>query len=107
MAEKTAVEELGDFEFFKKMIKFFGAKRAAEIFGYAVVMGASHKELPSELVAVLVGVGFSKSGVYRAMADIKRFAMKMEQERGRTMPMSEVFAEISATGASHRREVVI
>lgn len=107
MAEKTAVEEMGDLEFFKKMLAFFGAARAAEVFGYAVVMGASGKILPSEIVAALVGVGFSKSGVYRALTDINRFARDVERERGRTMPMSEVFAEISSAGASHNREHVL
>jgi len=107
MADKTAVEELGDLEFVGKMIKFFGTKRAVELFGYALVMGASGRTLPSELVAFLVGVGFSKSGVYRALADIKRFVREVEREGGHTMSMPEVFAEINAAGVSRLRESVV
>ena len=103
MAEKTAIDELGDLEFFRKMLKFFGARRAAEVFGYAFAAAASGQQLPSEIVAALVSVGFSKSGVYRALADIKRFAMQMEEERGHTMLMSEVLSEISSYVAYNNR----
>ena len=105
MAEKSVVDELTDLEFFREMMKFFGVRRATEIFGFAVVMGASGKTLPSEIVHALVKVGFTRSGVYRALTDIKRFVQKLEHDRGRTVPMDEILAEINAgivaAGASH------
>ena len=107
MAEKTAIEELSDLEFFSKMLKFFGPRRAVEVFGYAAVMGASRKVLPSEIVAALVPFGFSRSGVYRAIADINRFAREVERERGQTIPMAELIAEINAAGTSHNRNGVV
>lgn len=107
MAEKTAVEELSDLEFFSKMLGFFGVKRAVEIFGYAAIIGASRKELPSEIVAALVAFGFSRAGVYRALADINRFAREVEQERGLTMSMGEVIAEINSADTSRKRDIVL
>lgn len=107
MAEKTAVEELSDFQFLKKLLAFFGVRRATEIFGYAVVMGATGKVLPSEIVHALVRVGFTRSAVYRALADISRFVVEIERERGRTMSMSEVLAEINAAGVSQKEDIVL
>jgi hypothetical protein len=105
--EKGAVEELSDLEFFSKMLKFFGPRRAVEVFGYAAVMGASRKVLPVEIVAALVSFGFSRAGVYRALADIKAFAREVERERGKMMSMAEVIAEINAADKSHKREPVL
>ena len=105
MAEKTAIDELGDLEFLRKMLDRFGGRRATELFGYAVAVGATRKTMPADIVNALVKIGFTRSAVYRALADFRSFAMELEQERGRTMSMSEVLAEINAASVSSRQDI--
>jgi hypothetical protein len=107
MAGKHILDEVGQFEFLSEMLAVFGPRRTTELFGYCIVMGATGKVLPSEIVAALVVLGFSKSGVYRALADVRRFVGHLEQKHGRMIPMEQIFIEIGEIGASHNREGVL
>ena len=107
MAEKHIVDEIGDVEFVAEMFAVFGVRRATELFGYCILIGATGKELPTEIVAVLGNIGVSKSAVYRALADVKKFVRHLEQKHGRTMSMREVLAEIAEISSSPIGESVL
>ena len=95
MADKNIIDEYGSWELFTEMHSYFGTRRMVEVFGYLVVLGMTTNpkwETP-RIVDRMVSLGFSRAGSYRVIADVKAFKNNLEEKRGYTIPMSEIFAE--------------
>lgn len=109
MAEKDVVDTFGPVEFFAEMVSEFGPKRTTELAGWCVMIGAIIKDGDGviEVRDRLMKMGFKRSSVYRATADIKRFRHRLELKRGLTMSMADVLKEINVAGASHSRDFMI
>ncbi len=108
MAEQNVIDTYGPVELFSEMFDEFGPQRTAGLVGWAVIVGAvagAGESLP-EIRDRLIALGFAKSSVYRAAADIKRFRRRLEKKRGVTMSMDDVIREISDTSSQKREKVL-
>ncbi len=108
MAEQNVIDTYGPVELFSEMFDEFGPQRTAGLVGWAVIIGAlagPGQSLP-EIRDRVIALGFAKSSVYRAAADIKRFRQRLEKKRGLRMSMDDVIREISDTALQHRVDVV-
>lgn len=103
------VDQYGDWAFMRELLAFFGVRRTVEVFGYAVVMGLTCRpdDENSVIVDRLVKWGFSRAGVYRTLADIKRFRHYLEEKNGLTIPLSEIIEQFSPENLSRIRDSVV
>lgn len=79
------IDAMGDVELFRELLQFFGGERLAGLFGWVFVAGliseATHKGNPAALRKEMEARGMTQSGIYRALADLRRFGEHVE---GRT-----------------------
>jgi hypothetical protein len=84
------IDRMGCFELTQDMVSFFGVRRATELFGWALIIGPL--SLPSsvpELRAVLEARGFTKSSMYNALTDMRRYGVHVEERAGYTPQKTE------------------
>jgi hypothetical protein len=81
--EKHVIDTYGPPEFFTEVIKEFGPAQSVALVGWMILFGATGGDNRADMVARLVGAGFSKSSVYRAAADIQRLIVHLYENRGR------------------------
>jgi hypothetical protein len=60
----------------------FGGRRATELIGWAILLGAAGIENGPKLRHALKEAGYSQSAFYRALADFRAFGEFVEQEKG-------------------------
>ncbi len=104
--ERTVLDDMGGWELFTELVTMFGPQRTTELIGWAFIWGLTGVEKVSELRKDLEARGMSKSAIYRAAADFKRFREEMERQRGCYVPMEQVLKEITDM-SSHNRETVV
>lgn len=61
-----------------RMIRFFGAQRFTEIYGWCILGAIVLWENPAELRKQLEARGMTKHGLYRALRDLRRFGVAIE-----------------------------
>lgn len=86
MAQKSVIDTYGPVEFFGELWAEFGSQRATEMVTWMMMFGATHGRSHSQMVDRLLTLGFSKSSVYRASADIKRYVKRLYAKRGAPLP---------------------
>jgi hypothetical protein len=96
--KKRGVDEVGDAELLSEFITFFGAKRAVQLAGWAVLWGVTGVENGPEFRRKLEAQGLSRATAYRAAFDFRRFKEHLEAKEGRPVPMAWL---VRALVASH------
>lgn len=77
--KKHPLDEMSELEVFAKLVEFFGSQRTAELLGWAFIGALVNWDNPAELRRQLEERGMTKSGLYRAMSDFRRFGEHIEQ----------------------------
>lgn len=76
---QKSVSDLSDAELMRELIAYFGTQRFVEVMGWcALAMIVSGYGDPVEFREKLKARGFHQSGMYRALADIKKFGEHYE-----------------------------
>lgn len=99
MEKKRDFEEVGDAELLSEFISFFGAKRAVQLAGWAVLWGVTGIENGPEFRRKLEAQGLSRATAYRASLDFRRFKEHLEAKDGRVVPMAWLVATLVASHA--------
>jgi hypothetical protein len=82
MSESNVIDTYGPAEFFSEMIDEFGQTHSALLIGWMVLFGATGGDTRADMIARLVGVGFTKTRVYDAANDIQRLTLRLYKKRG-------------------------
>lgn len=90
------VERMGLLEFLGLMRKKFGAQRTTQLIGWVILVGALGLENTPKLRKALREAGYSQSGFYRAMADLRAFGEHVEEVYGAKMSVEQVVRKISS-----------
>ncbi len=99
MEKKRDVDEVGDGELLSEFVSFFGAKRAVQLAGWAVVWGVTGVQNGPEFRRRLKAQGLSRATAYRASLDFRRFKDHLEARHGRLVPMPWLIATLVASHA--------
>jgi hypothetical protein len=99
MEKRRDVDEVGDAEFLSEFVSFFGAKRAVQLAGWAVLWGATGVENGPEFRRKLEVQGLSRATAYRASFDFRRFKEHLEAKEGRPVPMAWLVSTLVASHA--------
>lgn len=73
------IEQIPDLEFFGEFVRFFGAERALQLTGWAFTFALVGVWEPRKLHDQLRDRGMTRSAIYRALADFRRFAAHLRQ----------------------------
>ncbi len=98
MEKNRPVDQVGGAEFLSEFVSFFGARRAVQLAGWAVLWGVTGVENGPEFRRRLESQGLSRATAYRASLDFRRFKEHLEAKEGRPVPMAWV---VSTLVASH------
>lgn len=79
-AKKHPVDDMSELQFFNALLDRFGPQRTTELLGWAVIGAILNWDNPVQLLEQLREKGMSKTGLYRALADFKRFGEEMENQ---------------------------
>lgn len=90
--EVSAIDQISDIEFFTELVKFFGAQRTTELLGWALIAMLVTWKDPVELRKEMEARGFTKSGMYRMLRDLRRFGEHIEQ---RPIPVRDTVVAVS------------
>jgi hypothetical protein len=95
-------------EIMGELYRLFGTRRMVELLGFALLAGATLSETDTALDVrdKLMGMGFSRAAVYRFTGDMKELVKSLE-ERGRSIPMSELLREINSGDTSLMGDFVV
>jgi hypothetical protein len=99
MEKRREIDEVGDAEFLSEFVSFFGAKRAVQLAGWAVLWGVSGVENGPEFRRRLEAQGLSRATAYRASFDFRRFKEHLEAKDGRPVPMAWLVSTLVASHA--------
>ncbi len=99
MEKRRDVEQVGNAEFLSEFVSFFGAKRAVQLAGWAVLWGVSGVENGPEFRRRLEAQGLSRATAYRASLDFRRFKEHLEAKDGRPVPMAWLVSTLVASHA--------
>jgi hypothetical protein len=99
MEKRRDVDAVGDAELLSEFVSFFGAKRAVQLAGWAVLWGVTGIENGPEFRKRLESQGLSRATSYRASLDFRRFKGHLESKDGRVVPMAWLVATLVASHA--------
>jgi hypothetical protein len=99
MEKGRDVEQVGNAEFLSEFVSFFGAKRAVQLAGWAVLWGVTGVENGLEFRRRLEAQGLSRATAYRASLDFRRFKEHLEAKEGHPVPMAWVVSTLVASHA--------
>jgi len=88
-------KNMGSVQFLSLLTKCFPSRRATELIGWAVLLGAAGIENGPKLRHALDQAGYSESAFYRALADLRKFGEFVEREYHQKMTVVEVVRKIS------------
>jgi hypothetical protein len=89
------IEKMGPVEFLSLLSKRFGGRRATELIGWAILMGAAGIENGPKLRHALDQAGYSESAFYRALADWRKFAEHVEDVYKTKYSVQELIKKIN------------
>jgi hypothetical protein len=89
------IGKMGAVEFLSLLTKCFPPRRATELIGWAVLLGAAGIENGPKLRHALDQAGYSESAFYRALADFRKFGEFVEERYHAKMSVVELVRKIS------------
>jgi hypothetical protein len=95
METKSVLDEMSGPEMVAALLDYFGGKRTTQIIGWVVLFGLSGFKTGSEMRAYLESRGLSRSAMYRALADLKKFSDALDAERGIKTSGQEVARKVA------------
>ncbi len=90
MAKKRDLDDVGGVELMSEMFRLFGATRAAELIGWAVLWGVTGVKDAKQVRQDLEARGLSESTAYRAAADFRKLRDELEKKEQRTLTFADV-----------------
>lgn len=97
----------GFLEMVADMKEVFASQRAMEMFAWMVAFGATGGHDHAEMVRRLVAAGFSKSPVYAASADIKKFQSHLKQKwNGKEPTRQQLIKKVMLMGSQYQENPV-
>ncbi len=88
------IEGMPPMQFLGLIKKRFGVRRATELIGWAILMGAAGIENGPKVRHALEEVGYNDSAMYRAMADLRKLGEFVEQEYHAKMTVQQLVVKI-------------
>ena len=92
------IGDVGDWELFTEFFRFFRHERAIQLIGWTVLWGVTGRvDDLAGLRRELEARGLSKSAVYRAAADFRRFREHLEALEHRPVSMAYLLRRLAAS----------
>lgn len=96
----------GFIEMLSDMRQVFPKQRVMQMFGWMVLFGATGGQTKEQMVKRLVNLGFGKSSVYDAAADIRRFQDFLRNKWGREVSQEELAKKVQQVQSELAENVV-
>jgi hypothetical protein len=84
-AVEHPIDALSDVDLFRELVAFFGGQRVVELVGWAFLSGLVSQFVaggdPVALRGQLEDRGLTRSSLYRALRDLRRFGEHIEQKK--------------------------
>lgn len=87
-------EHYGFIEMLSDMRHVFPKQRVMQMFGWMVMFGVTGGQTKEQMVKRLVALGFGKSSVYDAAADIRRFQDFLREKWGRDVSQADLSKKV-------------
>ena len=87
-------EHYGFIEMLSDMRRVFPKQRVMQMFGWMVMFGATGGQSKDQMVKRLVSLGFGKSSVYDAAADIRRFQDFLRDKWGHEVSQEQLAKKV-------------
>lgn len=84
------IDEIPDAELFTEFVAFFGGERAMALLGWCAALALVGVWDPPAARKALEEKGLTKSAMYRAMADLRRFGAYMEQTQSSPLTLRDL-----------------
>jgi hypothetical protein len=96
MEKKRSIDDVGAVEGYMELFKMFGATRAAELLGWAVICGPKNGQPDGTktLLANMKALGVSTATAYRIYGDLNKFREHVESKEGHSLPWSDVLERL-------------
>lgn len=95
---RRIIDEIGTVELMTELFKFFGTYRALQLVGWATLWGIQGVQNSPEFREKLKERGVSRSVVYRASMDLRRFKDWVEFRVGHPVTMEELLEDLKEVG---------
>ena len=99
-------ERYGFIEMLSDMRQVFPKQRVMQMFGWMVMFGATGGQTKDQMVKRLIRLGFGKSSVYDAAADIRRFQEFLRAKWGREVSQEQLAKKVQQV-QSELAEIVV
>lgn len=97
---KNSSREISDGQFLAELLTFFPSERVLQLLGWALVLVAAGVDDPRAARLKLEAQGLTKSSIYRALADLRRFGEYLETKEGEYLTMPALCRRVvSAVGS--------
>ena len=96
----------GFIEMLSDMRQVFPKQRVMQMFGWMVLFGATGGQTKDQMVKRLMKLGFGKSSVYDAAADIKRYQEFLWEKWGREVSQEQLARKVQQV-QSELAEIVV
>jgi hypothetical protein len=97
--DRKPVKDIDDIpadEFFIELIKFFGPERAMALMGWSISLALLGVYDPPKIRKELEQKGLTKSSMYRALADFRRFGEHLEQQNYTAVDLKSLCLRIAS-----------
>lgn len=103
--DNKPVKEIDDIpadEFFIEMVKFFGPERAMALMGWCLSFALIGVYDPPKIRKEFEQKGLTKSAMYRALADMRRFGEHMEQQNYTAVTLKSICLRVASLSESSK-----
>ena len=101
------IDTMSHWQFMREAIAYFGPKRVTELAGWAVIWGLTRTENGPELRQKLREQGLSRSAIYRASMDFRKFGEELERKYGGAVDTTDVVRKFRGEGVPHAGQPVV
>ena len=102
MEKKRSIDDVGAVEVIMELFKMFGATRAAELLGWAVICGPKkgQPDGTKTLLENLKARGVSTATAYRIYGDLNKFREYIESKEGHSLEWGDFFERFKPVSPS-------
>lgn len=90
------IDDIPDSELFTEFVAFFGGERAMGLLGWCAVFAFFTAWDPPAVRKAIEDKGLTKSAMYRALTDLRRFGAYMEQKESTPVTLQGLCLRLSS-----------
>jgi hypothetical protein len=94
------IDDIPDGELFTEFVAFFGGERAMALLGWCATLALFGVWDPPAARKALEEKGLTKSAMYRALADLRRFGAYMEQKQSSPVTLQGLCVRLASFSRS-------